>query len=395
MKSIAIVGGGPAGAYAGELLASAGWPVTILDEHLAWEKPCGGGLSAKALERYPFLVSENVPRRLVEKLALRAPNGASVSMRLRRPMAIFSRRALNGLLLDRARRAGAAVVRDRVLRAERRNGAWRLHGKEGSYEADFCVAAAGARNPFRQMGAQMHPGDAYIALGFYVPALLDQVEIQFLRGLEGYIWIFPRSDHLSVGICGRLASHPTLLLRRWLETYMGRRGLPLQGSAFYCHLLPSLSPAGFRRHRVAGDGWAAVGDAAGLVDPLTGEGLFYAMRSSECLAGCLRTRSASAYPAVLRREMTADLEMGAALVPRFYNGRFLLGGVTTRMVQFCRRSPAFRDLMQDLVAGSQDYLGLRARLLRQLGVTLWEIAASFASGPGSDPHEPFPVSTPV
>jgi len=69
-----------------------------------------------------------------------------------------------------------------------------------------------------------------------------------------------------------------------------------------------------------------------------------------------------------------DLHFGSQLTERFYRGRFLLGSVTTRMVQFCRRSPTFEDLMQDLLAGSQSYLGLKHRLWRQLGITLWELA---------------------
>lgn len=52
---VAIVGGGPAGATAAEMLARGGAKVLLIDEKLAWEKPCGGGLTYKALERYPFL----------------------------------------------------------------------------------------------------------------------------------------------------------------------------------------------------------------------------------------------------------------------------------------------------------------------------------------------------
>jgi flavin-dependent dehydrogenase len=56
MAEIAIVGGGPSGAMCGEQLARAGHKVQIFDEHLAWEKPCGGGLTYKAYRDYPFLI---------------------------------------------------------------------------------------------------------------------------------------------------------------------------------------------------------------------------------------------------------------------------------------------------------------------------------------------------
>ena len=163
MRNIAIVGGGPAGAFAGELLAEAGFRVTILDEKLAWEKPCGGGLTAKALEQYPFLANGDAPKRFVDQAVLVASNGARTSLRLRRPLAIYSRQVLNGLLLDRACRSGASLIRDRVLSAEAHGGAWQLRGKQGGYAAEFCVIAAGARNPLRQLGTELGPQDAYVA----------------------------------------------------------------------------------------------------------------------------------------------------------------------------------------------------------------------------------------
>ncbi len=392
---IAVVGGGPAGAFAGELLAQTGFAVTILDEKLAWEKPCGGGLTAKTLERYPFLAHGESPKRVIDRAVLAAANGARVSMRLRRPIAIYSRQVLNGLLLDRACRAGAAMVRDRVLSAERRDGVWRLRGKQGLIEADYCVVAAGARNPLRGLGTELGPQDAYVALGYYAPGRQDHIEIQFLRGLEGYIWIFPRPDHLSVGVCGKIRDGGTPRLRRRLEQYMAERGIPFQGAAFYCHLLPSLASKSFERNRIAGDGWAAVGDAAGLVDPITGEGLFYALRSAELLAGCLQQQRAEDYALMVREEITDDLQLGARLAGRFYGGRFLFGAVTTRLVEFCRRSPTFEDLVQDLIAGSQTYLGLKQRLWRQLGATLREIAASPWRRRATDSDEPLPISSPV
>jgi flavin-dependent dehydrogenase len=385
---IVVLGGGPAGAFTGEQLAAAGLPVTVIDEKLAWEKPCGGGLTAKALESYSFLASGDAPKRFVDRAVLVASNGQQACLHLRRPLAIYSRQVLNGLLLDRARQAGAQVVQDRVIGAELCNGVWQLRGKHNSYEADFCVLATGARNPLRHLGTALGPRDAYVALGYYAPGEQDHLEIQFLKQLEGYIWVFPRTDHLSVGICGRIDSAGTPRLRRLIEDYMAERRIPAEHGRFYCHLLPSLARSSFERNRVAGEGWAAVGDAGGLVDPITGEGLYYALRSAELLAGCVREGAVADYVRRLRRGVMDDLEMGSRLAGRFYRGRFLLDAATTRLVQFCRRSPKFEELMQDLFAGSQTYLGLKSRLWRQLGVTLWEIAASFS-------HEPLQVSRPV
>src|SRR5882762_5993230 len=95
---IAIVGGGPAGAFAGELLASGGRKVLLFDERLAWEKPCGGGLTHKALIQYPFLGEVRAESKFVRRCELKSPNGRSARFELRHPLAIFSRLALNGML---------------------------------------------------------------------------------------------------------------------------------------------------------------------------------------------------------------------------------------------------------------------------------------------------------
>ncbi len=73
MKRVAVLGGGPAGAFAAERLARAGVDTVVLDEKLAWEKPCGGGLTYKAYSRYPFLLENSVPKKIINETCLAAP----------------------------------------------------------------------------------------------------------------------------------------------------------------------------------------------------------------------------------------------------------------------------------------------------------------------------------
>jgi hypothetical protein len=82
------------------------------------------------------------------------------------------------------------------------------------------------------------------------------------------------------------------------------------------------------------------------------------------------------YRRLLRRDFTADLEFGSRLAKRVFLGRFLLGSVPARMVQFTRRSPRFSAIMRDLFSGRQPYLGLKQRLLRNLHPSLYEIGMS-------------------
>lgn len=378
MKRVAILGGGPAGAFAAEQLASAGLRVSLFDEKLAWEKPCGGGLTHKAYSQYPFLIENDTPKRFVTETMLSAPRAGEVRLQLDEPLVIYSRFDLNRMLLERAERAGAQIEKARVTRLERRASGWQLRTPAGVADADFCIVATGARNPLRDVGTQLRPEDTMAALGYYVQGVQERIDIQFLPRLEGYIWVFPRCGHLSVGICGK--GEPAAALRKRLELYMEERGISAKGASFYSHLLPSLETRSWKSNRVAGEGWMAVGDAAGLVDPITGEGLYYAIRSGDLAAGALLEAGDSGaeahYRRLLRRDFAADLELGSRLAKRFFGGRFLLGAVPSRMVQFTRRSPRFSAIMQDLFAGKQSYLGLKRRLLENLNGSLYEIFMS-------------------
>lgn len=373
MKRVAVLGGGPAGAFAAEQLSSAGLDVALFDEKLAWEKPCGGGLTYKAYGRYPFLLDNSIQKKLVGRTVIGAPAAGEVALSLERPLLIYSRYELNRLMLERAESAGVQLEKTRVLAIRRSPAGWRIETTDGRVDADFCILATGARNSLRGFGAELTAADTMAALGYYVPGDREQIDIQFLKGLEGYIWIFPRCGHLSVGICGK--GQPAATLRKRLEDYMTERGLAWKGSPFYSHLLPSFETRSWKKNRVAGEGWMAVGDSAGLVDPVTGEGLYYALRSAELAAEAL-LKGTSEYAAALQKDFVADLQRASELARRIFLGKFLFGEIPARIVQFTRRSARFRSLMQDVFAGTQSYLGLDWRLYTGLPQTLFEISKS-------------------
>ncbi|HWC96380.1 MAG TPA: NAD(P)/FAD-dependent oxidoreductase [Candidatus Sulfopaludibacter sp.] len=380
MKQVAILGGGPAGAIAAAQLAAAGLKVQVFDEKLAWEKPCGGGLTYKAYSQYPFLIDNPAPKRLVHETVLAAPSAGAVSLNLTDPLLIYSRFDLNRMLLERAERAGAQIEKARVTEMVRSGDGWQLRTTGGTAAADFCILATGARNPLRAFGTELRSQDTMSALGYYVQGDQPHIDIQFLPKLEGYIWIFPRCGHLSVGICGK--GEPAAALRKRLENWMQERDISWKNAAFYSHLLPALDTRSWKKNRVSGDGWMAVGDAAGLVDPITGEGIYYAIRSADLASRSLLNEAhplaarADDYRRALRRDFTADLEFGSRLAQHIFLGRFLMGSVPQRIVQFTRRSPRFSHLMQDLFSGRQPYLGLKKRLLTNLNGSLYEIGMS-------------------
>src|SRR6266436_1524336 len=91
MAEIAIVGGGPSGAMCGEQLARAGHKVAIFDEHLAWEKPCGGGLTHKAIQCFPFLLENSYPKKLVHSVDLISSEEHRATLDMPHPIVIYSR----------------------------------------------------------------------------------------------------------------------------------------------------------------------------------------------------------------------------------------------------------------------------------------------------------------
>ena len=376
MPEYAVVGGGPAGAMCGERLARAGHQVTIYDEHLAWEKPCGGGLTHKAIQAYPFLLNGPHPKKLIRAVELISSGGHRAHLTLDQPIVIYSRTVLNGLLLERAEAAGCRIVCTRVAHIDTDGQRVALKMGETEAQADFVVIAAGARNSLLPGTSPLGRGDLEMALGYFVPAQADAIRVKFLPKFEGYLWSFPRCDHLSVGICGSMARHTSLQLRRHLHAFMKEEAIPMDGARFYSHVLPSPQPRTLRARRVVGRNWALVGDAAAWVDPITGEGLYYALRSGDLLAESLICGKPREYPARVRKAFSADLEFATRIARRFYRGRFLGGAVATRMIQFIERSPTFHALMADLFSGSQDYCTLKRRLWAQCGTTLTEVVSS-------------------
>jgi flavin-dependent dehydrogenase len=389
---IAVVGAGPAGSMIAAMLATGGRRVVLFEEKMAWEKPCGGGVTAKALRQYPFL-SDGAPRNMIDSCELISPSGVRFELELKPKIAIFSRKTLNGTMLERARAAGAEIVCDRVVRIEecrsrlhdkneeptsanigqiwgtRSNDMrWRLrtHGGE-EFEASYVVLAAGARTQFRaQFSRAFRPDDLMVTAGYFIPGSSRRMQIRFLPGLEGYIWTFPRCDHFSAGICAKMNSVSTAELRRRLEEFLAEEGFGHEGSGFYSHVLPTPSPEMLKSARFCGDGWGMVGDTAGFVDAITGEGLYYAFRSAELLARAILDGRPDEYQDAVRADFLPELIHAALLAPRFFLGSFMGAPVIDRMVRLAAGSEVFTRLLADLFAGTQSYVTLRERGYRML-----------------------------
>jgi flavin-dependent dehydrogenase len=358
---VAVVGAGPAGALLALHLARDGASVRIFDPSHPREKPCGGGVTGKALALLPSAPADDpLPGRSVEACTFDSGEGRAVNVRLPRPVVVAARRDLDAWLLRRAVAAGAVHVAERVVEVE---ASGRLRTAAGVVDAfDLVVGADGSGSLVRRAVLSPTPAARLtMAAGWFAPGTAPML-VRFTPGLAGYLWLFPRPDHVGVGICTPLSSIPTRALLARLEAEVARSFpalLDVEG-ARYAHTIPSPSADPRSIAEIAGPRWALVGDAAALADPITGEGIYYALRSATVLADTLRTDASPArYPERALEEFGRDLLKAAALRERFY-----APGFSRRMIAYAGRSRAIRTVLADLVLGEQGYLGLKRRLVR-------------------------------
>jgi flavin-dependent dehydrogenase len=244
---------------------------------------------------------------------------------------------------------------------------------------DLIVGADGAKSLVRRarLGPLPSPRLA-MAIGWFAQGDA-RMSVRFLPPLAGYLWLFPRTDHVAVGICARLGTSPTRELAGRLERETARSfpALAEPRDGRYAHLIPSPSVDPQSILEIGGQRWALVGDAAALADPITGEGIHTALLSATVLAETLRDRgSAESYPERAFETFGRDLLKAASLSDRFF-----APGFTSRMLRYAARSGAIRDVLADLVLGDQGYLGLKRRLLHAAPRFAWDSMIA-TLGPG-------------
>jgi flavin-dependent dehydrogenase len=354
-------------------LARDGAAAVVFDASHPREKPCGGGITGRALDLLPVAPPDDpLPARRVAVCRIESGDGEAVEVGLDAPVALASRRDFDAWLLRRAVSAGASHRAERVVAVEA-TGLVRTAAGHGEL-FDLVVGADGAGSLVRRTFLGPTPKARLVmAAGWFAPGTSPML-VRFVPGLAGYLWLFPRPDHVGVGICAPLAVVPSRALLDRLEAEVARHfpAFLELGGPRYAHTIPSPStdPACLRES--AGARWALVGDAAALADPVTGEGIYYALRSALLLAETLRRDgSAAAYPERVLDDCGPDLLKAAALRPRFF-----APGFARRMVGYSRRSPTVRAVLADLVLGRQGYPGLKRRLLRAGPRFLWDLARS-------------------
>lgn len=319
---VLIVGAGPAGSFAAERLAKGGVRVALFDGRPAGEpKACGGGVTAKALKAWPHLLG--AVGRTVSELEMYSPSGKRLHLKLDEPFAIYSRVAFDSYLRDRAKEAGAQVFFEKISARgiTRTPSGWTLRCASGNHQpgdsssewsGNILVGADGANSAIaKKLAGPLKAADMEVAFGYRTP-LPEKGDvptvIAFLPRWVGYAWAFPRLDHISFGIATTQEAfeHKALddLLWQFMLGYYQQREndkariwAKLEGPAAratvknlrataerYAARIPGLADQTWDKRRACGEGWALLGDAAGFADPVTGEGIYYALRSAELFA---------------------------------------------------------------------------------------------------------------
>jgi geranylgeranyl reductase family protein len=352
---VAVIGAGPAGSTAAYRLAHARARVLLVDKaRFPRDKPCGGGLTMRAVRQLPFSIEPVVEDRIT-RVRSRLRYGPKMERHSARVLCLMTqRRRLDAFLVEQAVEAGAEF-RDGVQVTVESETAVRVDGK--LVEVDAVIGADGANGTTARslgLGGSMVNG---VALEGNLPYELLPVDAWHgLLVLElgvipgGYGWIFPKGDHVNVGVGGweregpQLRGHLRLLCEQYgiearrLSNLRGHR-LPMRGSGT----------------KLARERAVVVGDAAGALDPVSGDGIYEALVTARLAAeqalALLEGRADSLLPyeAAVRREL--DSLAAAGWGAKLALDRF------PRLVFTVMRLPVTWPVLEKLILGDVAHPG--------------------------------------
>ena len=357
---MAVVGSGPAGAMSALSLAKEGVRVVVIEkENLPRRKTCGGGVVRRARELLPVEVTGVIEREChVAEVNLVSAPLHFTSKREEPMVSMTMRENFDFLLISAAKEAGAEVrerclVQDVSIHADKVE----VVTNKGSLFSGFVIAADGAKSIVAKKSGWKETRNLAPALECEVAVSDESLErlsgaVRFDFGLipSGYAWTFPKKDHLCMGV---LSMRPgPMKLNRIFEQYLelinldGVLTIKRRGS-----LIP-VSPRkdGFVQNRVL-----LTGDAAGLVDPVLGEGITSAILSGTIAAkallqGALDEGKVKAfYEYELSRKILQELRLGRALAKLIYD----YPGLLRRLLVLYGQE--FTEAVTDVVTGEKTY----------------------------------------
>jgi geranylgeranyl reductase family protein len=316
MIEVAIVGGGPAGSYCAYCLAENGIYPTIFDHSHPREKPCGGMISPLAQELFPFL-KELPIEHTKRKIRLIAPSGREMSLKMRKGVAVcISRLEFDQFLLNMALSKGAKLLKEKVTDIEKQGNFWKIKTDKNLYVAEKLVGADGVNSIVRQkVTVPLRNADKGLCYGYFVEDLeSEEISFHFLPHRKGYIWVIPRKRVSSVGIGCVETSHLSLSeLRKELDTFIVRHYPEAKIISKWAALIPNIKDVKTLYSPVAGKTWIVIGDAAGHVNPISGEGIPYALLSGELAAQAIAENNLQLFEKLWRQTYGLNLLLAVKL----------------------------------------------------------------------------------
>ena len=362
MYKVAIVGAGIGGSYLSYRLAEQGLEHIVFDFRAPHEKLCGGGITHKAMERFPVLSDLPCPRNRVWKAHIVSPHNRAVTIDFAKPFTVFNRRDLDYSLLLKALESGAEFRKERVRSFVQEGHRWKIFTEKGEYEAEKLVGADGALSGSRhRLGLPAKLDDCFLALQCTLCVQQDAVTFRFFPQTQGYLWAFPRVDGVVVGIVSK----------EW--TPAGRRGIkeklldfigqhyPVEADSICMRgaYIPFFAEADYEDQRICAENWALIGDAARFVDPISGEGMYYALYSADILADCIVEDELLEYAGLCREYFAGNLLKAFRGFPYIYQTEFI-----EAMTVLAGKSRPIREIISDMMVGDLNYLNWKGRFKR-------------------------------
>jgi geranylgeranyl reductase family protein len=392
---VLIVGAGPAGATAARTLAMAGVPVRLVDRAaFPRNKPCGGGISTRALHRFPHLARElaRIPTHAVSRLYLEGPDGDATTIECDGPAALMVRRVdFDALLVNLAIEAGSELVSgvDIVQVCQTGSGVG-LTARDGRrFEGSVVIGADGVHSVIaRRLG--LNPGWPSTAVALDMMEETPRVSLSDLDSStlwvaygfnpdgngqrnraapEGYAYMFPKRDHVNAGVGYVLRYfrdaivHSPYEVQRALIERLRDKGF-VAGESVRQNFTPFLIPVAGPLRRLGRGRVLLAGDAGGFVNGFTAEGIYYAMVSGELAAQAIIQSPDPASPAA-RYARIVDREIGGELRDSVLIQRYLFADRRriTAIIDAIHRRPAMTRLILDYARGRCGYRELRRRIL--------------------------------